>query len=88
MPTACAARRRRGGWKPFGKQRQLLLQDLKRTAYPILAPMYAGQDQVIARLEAKGPINHKLMMLVRRNSRSVLPERKRIWADQLKVGRA
>jgi cardiolipin synthase A/B len=62
-------------WKAFSKQRQLLLQDLKANAYPLLSPIIAGQDQVIARLEAEGHTHSKLMMLVRRNSRSVLTGR-------------
>jgi cardiolipin synthase len=62
------------GWKAFSKQRQLLLQDLKANAYPLLSPMIAVQDQVIARVEAQGHTHRKLMMLVRRNSRSVLTE--------------
>jgi cardiolipin synthase len=62
-------------WKAFSKQRQLLLQDLKANAYSLLSPMITGQDQVIARLEAQGHTHRKLMMLVRRNSRSVLTAR-------------
>jgi len=62
-------------WKAFSKQRQLLLQDLKGNAYPLLSPMIEGQDQVIVRLEAQGPTHRKLMMLVRHNSRSVLTGR-------------
>ena len=41
----------------------------------MLSPMIAGQDQVIAGLEAQGHAHRKLMMLVRRNSRSVLTGR-------------
>lgn len=62
-------------WKAFSKQRQLLLQDLKVNAYPLLSPMIADQDQIIARLEAQGDTHRKLMMLVRHNSRSVLTGR-------------
>lgn len=39
-------------WKAFSKRRQLMLQDLKANAYPLLAPMIEGQDRIIARLEA------------------------------------
>ena len=60
-------------WKAFSKQRQLLLQEMN--VYPVLSPMIAGQDQVIAGLEAQGHAHRKLMMLVRRNSRSVLTGR-------------
>ena len=63
------------GWKAFSKQRELLLQDLKVNTSPFLSPMIAGQDQVIAQLEAQGHTHRKLMMLVRHNSRSVLTER-------------
>jgi cardiolipin synthase len=62
-------------WKAFSKQRQLLLQELKANAYPLLSPMIAGQDQLTARLEGQGHTHRKLMMLVRRNSRSVLTGR-------------
>ena len=35
-------------WKAFSKRRQLLLQDLKANAYPLLSPMIARQGQLIA----------------------------------------
>jgi cardiolipin synthase A/B len=59
-------------WKAFSKQRGLLLQDVKADADPLLSSIIAGQDHVIARIEAEGQVHRKLMMLVRRNSRSVL----------------
>ena len=59
-------------WKAFSKQRKLLLQDLEANAQPLLSPMITDQDRVIGRLEAKGHSHRKLMMLVRRNSRSVV----------------
>jgi cardiolipin synthase len=62
-------------WKAFSKQRRLLLQDLKTNAQPLLSSMLTDQDQVIGRLEAKGHSHRKLMMLVRRNSRSVVTAR-------------
>ena len=62
-------------WKAFSKQRKLLLQDLEANAQPLLSPMITDQDRVIGRLEAKGHSHRKLMMLVRRNSRSVVTAR-------------
>jgi cardiolipin synthase A/B len=62
-------------WKAFSKQRQLLLQDVKANAFPLLSPLLAAQDREIARLEVQGGSHHKLMMLVRHNSKSVLTRR-------------
>lgn len=62
-------------WKAFSKQRQLLLQDVKANAFPLLSPLLAVQDREIARLEVQGGSHHKLMMLVRHNSKSVLTRR-------------
>ena len=41
----------------------MLLQDLE--ANPLLSPMMAGGDQIIARLEAQGHMHRKLVMLSR-----------------------
>jgi hypothetical protein len=70
------------GWKAFSKQRQLLRQDLTANALPLLAPLLSRQDAEIARLEGESASHRKLMMLVRRNSRSTLSRRNRVEIQQ------
>jgi cardiolipin synthase len=64
--------------KAFSKRSKLLRQELKPKAFPILSPLLAQQDAEIARLEGESPSHKKLMMLVRRNSHSVLRRRTRV----------
>jgi cardiolipin synthase A/B len=61
--------------KAFSKQSSLLMQDLEPNARPLLAPMLSRQDAEITRLEGGSASRRKLMMLVRRNSRSALTRR-------------
>ncbi len=68
--------------KAFSKQRTLLMQDLEPNARPILSRLLDRQDAEIARLERTSTAHRKLMMLVRRNSRSVLTTRNRVDLQQ------
>ena len=61
--------------KAFSRQSRLLMQDLAPNARPLLSPMLSRQDAEIARLEGGSASRRKLMMLVRRNSRSALTRR-------------
>lgn len=58
--------------KAFSKRSRLLRQDLDSNARPLLAPLLARQDAGIARLETRSASHRKLMLLVRRNSHSML----------------
>ena len=58
--------------KAFSKRSSLLMQDLSGHARPLLSPILSAQDVEIAALERESPGYKKLMMLVRRNSRSAL----------------
>jgi cardiolipin synthase len=68
--------------KAFSKRHRLLMQDLVPNARPLLAPLLSRQDAEIARLEGESPSHRKLMMLVRRNSRSALTRRNRVEIQQ------
>jgi cardiolipin synthase A/B len=61
--------------KAFSRRSRLLMQDLEANARPLLSPLLSRQDAEITRLEAGSPSRRKLMMLVRRNSRSALTRR-------------
>jgi len=65
-------------WKAFSRQHTLLMQDLEPRARPLLAPLLSRQEAEISRLEREDPVSRKLMMLVRRNSRSALTRRNRV----------
>jgi cardiolipin synthase A/B len=70
------------GRKAFSKQSKLLMQDLEGQARPLLEPILARQDAEIARVESQGAHLKRLMMLVRRNSRSGLSRRNRVQIQQ------
>src|SRR4051794_36604937 len=54
------------GRKAFSKQSELLRQDLRASALPLLPPILSRQDAEIARLELESASRRKLMRLVRR----------------------
>ena len=70
------------GRKAFSKRRRLLLQDLEANAHPLLSPILPRQDAEIARLEGEGAGHKRLMMLVRRNSRSALTTRNHVEVQE------
>ena len=70
------------GRKAFSKRSKLLMQDLEGGARPLLGPILEGQDAEIARLESQSANRRKLMMLVRRNSRSGLTRLNRVQIRQ------
>lgn len=68
--------------KAFSKQSKLLQQDLRTDKSPLLSPLLSRQDAEIAQLEGDSAIRRRLMMLVRRNSYSVLTNRNRVEIQQ------
>jgi cardiolipin synthase A/B len=68
--------------KAFSKRSRLLRQDLEANALPLLSPLLSLQNAEIARLEGESVGHRKLMMLVRRNSRSGLTTRNRMQIQQ------
>jgi cardiolipin synthase len=68
--------------KAFSKRSSLLRQDLSGHARPLLSPILAAQDAEIAALEHESPGYRKLMVLVRRNSRSALTRHNRVDIKQ------
>jgi cardiolipin synthase A/B len=66
----------------FSRRSSLVMQDLEGAARPLLKSILSTQDAEIARLEQKCPSYRKLMMLVRRNSRSVLTWHNRVEIQQ------
>ena len=58
--------------KAFSRQSRLLRQELGAPARPLLTPLIERQEADIARLERRSETHRKLMLLVRRNSQSVL----------------
>jgi cardiolipin synthase len=64
--------------KAFAKQSKLLRQDLDGAAQPLLSAALSRQDAEIARLEDDSASRKKLMMLVRRNSHSMLTTRNEV----------
>ena len=68
--------------KAFSKQSKLLRQDLDVSARPLLSPLLSRQDIEIGRLEYESLGYRKLMMLVRRNSRSALTNRNHVQIQQ------
>jgi cardiolipin synthase len=59
-------------WKAFSRDSQLARQNLQANAAPLLGSLQEEQDREIAKLERQGPVRHRLMRLVRRNSHSAL----------------
>ncbi|MEX0805026.1 MAG: cardiolipin synthase [Candidatus Binatia bacterium] len=68
--------------KAFSKQSELLRQDLRANALPLLSPILSRQDTELARLASESVSRRKLMMLVRRNSHSALTKRNRVEIQQ------
>lgn len=64
--------------KWFSRESKLLRQDLEGHLVPVLSRIRSGQDATIARLAGGEASQRKLMMLVRRNSRSALTTRNRV----------
>lgn len=54
------------------------MQDLRANALALLSPILSRQDGELARLESEGVNRKRLMMLVRRNSLSVLTTRNHV----------
>lgn len=63
------------------------MQDLLANALPLLSPLMSRQNAELVRLANESAAHRKLMMLVRRNSRSVLTNRNQVrygfdsWRD-------
>lgn len=68
--------------KAFSKQSKLLRQELRPDKSPLLLPLLSRQDVEIAKLEGESANRRRLMMLVRRNSYSVLTTRNRVQIQQ------
>ena len=68
--------------KAFSKQSELLRQDVRANAMPLLKPILSRQDTELDRLESESPSRRKLAMLVRRNSHSALTRRNRVEIQQ------
>lgn len=68
--------------KAFSKRSKLVQHDLQADKSPLLAPLLSRQDTAIAQLEREGASGKRLMMLVRRNSYSVLTTRNRVEIQQ------
>lgn len=68
--------------KGFAKRKTLLLQNLEPNLQPLLAPILSRQDAEIAQLEAERPAHHRLMRLIRQNSRSALTCRNQVEIQQ------
>ncbi len=68
--------------KAFSKQSELLRQDLRANALPLLEPILSRQDAELDRLERETPNRRKLAVLVRRNSHSALTRRNRVEIQQ------
>jgi Phospholipase_D-nuclease N-terminal len=58
--------------KALSKRSSLQMQNLSGHARPLLSPILSAQDEAIAALERDSPAYRKLLMLLRRNSRSAL----------------
>lgn len=69
-------------WRAFRKERHYLKQDFGPAAHAVLEPLLARQDEEISRLESMSESYRKLMMLVRRNSRSALTTRNQVEIQQ------
>jgi cardiolipin synthase len=68
--------------KAFSKRSKLVQHDLQTGKSPLLAPLLSRQDAAIAQLEREGASRKRLMMLVRRNSYSVLTTRNHVEIQQ------
>ena len=68
--------------KAFSKRETLWQQNLEPAAVRLLQPILQRQDQEIRKLERKSASHRKLMLLVRRNSHSVLTTRNQVQIQQ------
>lgn len=68
--------------KAFSRTRDLVRQNLRANAEPLLEPLRARQDAEISRLEAQSFVRRKLMRLVRHNSESGLTTGNRVAVQQ------
>jgi cardiolipin synthase len=68
--------------KAFSKQRDLLMQDLRANALPLLEPILSRQDAELAHLESASIACRRLARLVRQNSLSVLTTRNQVEIQQ------
>jgi cardiolipin synthase len=68
--------------KAFSNRRNLLQHDLQAHKSPLLAPLLSRQDATIVRLGREIASGSRVMMLVRRNSYSVLTTRNRVEIQQ------
>jgi hypothetical protein len=68
--------------KAFSRESELVRQNLQANAVPLLGTLYERQDEQISRLERQGPVPHRLMQLVRRNSHSALTVNNRVAIQQ------
>jgi cardiolipin synthase len=68
--------------KAFSRRSKLLLHDLRPAAVPVLSPVLSRQDEALETLAHDSAIRRRLMMLVRRNSRSALTGRNRVEIQQ------
>jgi cardiolipin synthase A/B len=64
------------------RRKTLLLHDLRPAALPLLSAIFSRQDAEIARLANESLVQRKLMMLVKRNSRSALTDRNQVDIKQ------
>jgi cardiolipin synthase len=64
--------------KAFSRRSELLRQELRPNARPIVSPLLARQAAAIAQLEGASAARRKLMQLVRRNSHSALTTGNRV----------
>jgi cardiolipin synthase len=68
--------------KAFSRRSKLLLHDLRPAAVPVLSPVLSRQDEEMESLAHDSALRRRLMMLVRRNSRSALTGRNRVEIQQ------
>jgi cardiolipin synthase len=68
--------------KAFSKQSELVRQNFRANAMPLLSPLLSRQDAELDRLESDSVSRRKLSMLVRRNSHSALTTRNRVKIQQ------
>lgn len=70
------------GQKAFSKESKLLRQEVRPDKSPLLSPLLSRQDAEIAKLEGESGSRRRLMMLVRRNSYSLLTTRNHVEIQQ------
>jgi cardiolipin synthase len=68
--------------KAFSKRTELLMQDLRANALPLLTPILSQQDDALDRLERQSLGHKRLATLVRRNSLSVLTTQNQVQIQQ------